>query len=38
MYQFISNSQEDTISLALSIAPILKNGDIIILSGELRVW
>ena len=35
MYQFISNSEKDTINIAYNLAPYLKKGDIIILSGEL---
>ena len=35
MYQFISNSEKDTINVAYNLAPYLKKGDIIILSGEL---
>lgn len=35
MYQFISNSEEDTRKLANKIAPYLKKGDVIVLSGEL---
>ena len=35
MYHFISNNEKDTVNLALKIAPHLKNGDVIVLSGEL---
>ena len=35
MYQFISSSEKDTINVAYNLAPYLKKGDIIILSGEL---
>ena len=35
MYQFVSNSEEDTMKFAMKIASNLKKGDIIVLSGEL---
>lgn len=35
MYTFISKNEQETIKLARSIAPDLKNGNIIILSGNL---
>lgn len=35
MYQFISNSEEDTMKFATKLASFLKKGDIIVLSGEL---
>lgn len=38
MDTFISKSEEDTINFAKSFAKSLKKGDIVVLSGELRVW
>lgn len=35
MYQFISNSEHDTIKFASTLASLLKKRDIIVLSGEL---
>lgn len=38
MTTYISKSEEDTISFAKDFAKDLKKGDIIILTGELRMW
>ena len=38
MYQFISKSEQDTIEFAEKFASMLKQKDIIVLSGELRFW
>lgn len=35
---FISKSEQDTILFAKNFANNLKKGDIIVLTGELRVW
>lgn len=35
MYKFISKSEKDTINFADKLAAKLKNGDIIVLTGEL---
>jgi len=35
MYKFISKNESDTIALAYNLASKLKNGDIIVLSGDL---
>lgn len=35
MYHFISKNEVDTMNFAFSLAPHLKHGDIIVLSGEL---
>lgn len=35
MYKYISNSEKDTINLALNIASQLNIGDVVVLSGEL---
>lgn len=35
---FISKCEEDTINFAKEFAKNLKKGDIVVLSGELRVW
>lgn len=38
MDTFISKSEQDTINFAKDFAKDLKNGDIIVLTGELRMW
>lgn len=38
MSTYISKSEQDTISFAKNFAKNLKKGDIIILTGELRLW
>lgn len=38
MKTYISNSENDTINFAKNFARNLKKGDIIVLTGELRVW
>ena len=38
MSTYISKSEKDTISFAKNFAKNLKKGDIIILTGELRLW
>lgn len=38
METFISKSEQDTIDFAKNFAKTLKTGDIVVLSGELRVW
>lgn len=38
METFISKSEQDTIDFAKNFAKNLKTGDIVVLSGELRVW
>ena len=38
MSTYISKSEKDTISFAKNFAKDLKKGDIIILTGELRLW
>lgn len=38
MTTFISKSEQDTISFAKNFAKDLKKGDIIVLTGELRMW
>ena len=38
MDTFISKSEQDTINFAKDFAKDLKKGDIIILTGELRMW
>ena len=38
MNTYISKSEKDTISFAKNFAKDLKKGDIIILTGELRLW
>ena len=35
MYTFLSNTEQDTINFANTIAPVLKKGDIIVLTGNL---
>lgn len=35
---FISKSENDTINFAKNFAKDLKKGDIIVLTGELRMW
>lgn len=35
MYQFISNSEQETMKFATTLASYLKKGDVIVLSGEL---
>lgn len=35
MYEFVSGSSDDTISLGQKIAPFLNKGDVIVLSGDL---
>ncbi|NLC87318.1 MAG: tRNA (adenosine(37)-N6)-threonylcarbamoyltransferase complex ATPase subunit type 1 TsaE [Clostridiaceae bacterium] len=37
MYNFISKSEQDTITFAKDFAKDLKKGDIIVLTGELRI-
>ena len=38
MDTFISKSEQNTINFAKSFAKDLKKGDIIVLTGELRMW
>ena len=38
METYISKSEQDTISFAKDFAKNLKKGDIIVLTGELRMW
>jgi len=38
METYISKSEQDTINFAKSFAKDLKKGDIIVLTGELRLW
>ena len=38
METFISKGENDTISFAKNFAKDLRKGDIIILTGELRMW
>lgn len=38
METFISRNENDTINFAKNFAKNLKNGDIIVLTGELRMW
>lgn len=38
METYISKSEEETISFAKDFAKNLKRGDIIVLTGELRMW
>lgn len=38
MNTFISKSEQDTILFAKNFAQNLKKGDIIVLTGELRMW
>lgn len=38
METFILKSEEDTKSFACAYAKNLKNGDILVLTGELRLW
>lgn len=38
MDTFISKSEQDTINFAKDFAKDLKKGDIIVLTGELRMW
>lgn len=38
MDTFISKSEQDTIDFAQNFAAKLKKGDIIVLTGELRLW
>ena len=38
MTTFISKSEQDTISFAKNFAKNLKKGDILVLTGELRMW
>ena len=38
MSTFISKSEQDTISFAKDFAKDLKKGDIVVLTGELRMW
>lgn len=38
MKEIISNSGEETMELALKIAPYLKTGDIIVLERRIRFW
>ena len=38
MTTYISKSENDTISFAKDFAKGLKSGDVIVLTGELRVW
>ncbi len=38
MNTFISNSEQDTINFAKDFAKTLKKGDIVVLTGELRMW
>lgn len=38
MTTYISKSEQDTISFAKQFAKDLKKGDILVLTGELRMW
>ena len=38
METYISKSENDTINFAKDFAKELKKGDIIVLTGELRMW
>lgn len=38
MKTYISKSENDTINFAKDFAKSLQKGDIIVLTGELRVW
>lgn len=38
MKTYISRSEKDTINFAKDFAKDLKKGDIIVLTGELRMW
>lgn len=38
MKTYISKSENDTINFAKDFAKDLKKGDIIVLTGELRMW
>lgn len=38
MTTYISKSEQDTISFAKEFAKDLKKGDILVLTGELRMW
>lgn len=38
MTTYISKSEQDTISFAKRFAKDLKKGDILVLTGELRMW
>lgn len=38
MNTFISNSPQATVQFAKSFAKNLKKGDIVVLTGELRLW
>lgn len=38
MTTYISKSEKDTISFAKDFAKDLKKGDILVLTGELRMW
>ena len=38
MDTFFSKSEQDTINFAKDFAKDLKKGDIIVLTGELRMW
>ena len=38
MDTYISKNEEDTISFAEEFAKSLKTGDIVVLTGELRIW
>lgn len=38
METYISKSEQDTINFAKDFAKDLKKGDIIVLTGELRMW
>lgn len=38
MTTYISKSEQDTIAFAKEFAKDLKKGDILVLTGELRMW
>lgn len=38
MAEFISKSEQDTIAFASNLASKLQEKDIVVLSGELRLW
>lgn len=38
MTTYISKSEQDTVSFAKQFAKDLKKGDILVLTGELRMW
>ena len=38
MEKYISKSEQDTITFAKEFAKTLNKGDIIVLTGELRLW